>query len=185
MAEPLLEVKDLKVHFPIYRGFPIPHQVGAVKAVDGISFSVRCGETVGLVVRASLRLGLIAHAQQALFRDEDAQIGKIGCVAGRRHEEQRDAVDAQPGFPCDREMRHERRHRAGRHDPHHTRARREGERVQGVVEVRVGEQDRLDGQPVDRLDQPVGLVAGIDDEGAIAVLAPDDPAVLLERLPNR
>ncbi len=45
----LLDVKDLKVHFPIYRGFPVPHQVGAVKAVDGISFNVCCGETVGLV----------------------------------------------------------------------------------------------------------------------------------------
>jgi oligopeptide transport system ATP-binding protein len=45
----LLDVKDLKVHFPIHRGFPVPHVVGAVKAVDGISFTVRCGETVGLV----------------------------------------------------------------------------------------------------------------------------------------
>jgi oligopeptide transport system ATP-binding protein len=45
----LLEVRDLKVHFPIFRGFPISRQVGAVKAVDGISFNVRRGETVGLV----------------------------------------------------------------------------------------------------------------------------------------
>jgi oligopeptide transport system ATP-binding protein len=44
-----LEVKDLKVHFPIYRGFPIPRLSGAVKAVDGVSFDVRAGETVGLV----------------------------------------------------------------------------------------------------------------------------------------
>lgn len=45
----LLEVRNLKVHFPIYRGFPVAQQVGAVKAVDGITFSVRRGETVGLV----------------------------------------------------------------------------------------------------------------------------------------
>jgi ABC-type glutathione transport system ATPase component len=45
----MLEVRDLRVHFPIYKGFPIARQVGAVKAVDGISFSVKRGETVGLV----------------------------------------------------------------------------------------------------------------------------------------
>ena len=45
----MLEVRDLRVHFPIYKGFPIARPVGAVKAVDGISFSVKRGETVGLV----------------------------------------------------------------------------------------------------------------------------------------
>ena len=45
---PLLEVKDIKVHFPIYQGV-VARQVGAVKAVDGVSFSVARGETLGLV----------------------------------------------------------------------------------------------------------------------------------------
>jgi oligopeptide transport system ATP-binding protein len=45
----MLEVRDLRVHFPIYKGFPISRQVGAVRAVDGINFSVKRGETVGLV----------------------------------------------------------------------------------------------------------------------------------------
>ncbi len=44
----LLEVKDLVMHFPIYRGV-IRRQVGAVHAVDGISFDVKRGETLGLV----------------------------------------------------------------------------------------------------------------------------------------
>lgn len=44
----LLEVKDLFVHFPIFRGF-IRRQVGAVHAVDGISFDIKRGETLGLV----------------------------------------------------------------------------------------------------------------------------------------
>jgi oligopeptide/dipeptide ABC transporter ATP-binding protein len=47
--EALLIVNDLKVHFPIRRGVFFKRQVGAVKAVDGISFSVRPGETLGLV----------------------------------------------------------------------------------------------------------------------------------------
>jgi oligopeptide transport system ATP-binding protein len=44
----ILQVKDLKMHFPIYRGV-IQRQVGAVHAVDGITFDIRRGETLGLV----------------------------------------------------------------------------------------------------------------------------------------
>ncbi len=46
--EVLLKVDDLKMHFPIYRGV-FQRQVGAVHAVDGVSFDVKRGETLGLV----------------------------------------------------------------------------------------------------------------------------------------
>ncbi|MBI4762372.1 MAG: ABC transporter ATP-binding protein [Chloroflexota bacterium] len=46
--EVLLRVEDLKMHFPIYRGV-FQRQVGAVRAVDGITFDVYRGETLGLV----------------------------------------------------------------------------------------------------------------------------------------
>ena len=46
--EALLHVDDLKMHFPIYRGV-FQRQVGAVRAVDGVSFDVKRGETLGLV----------------------------------------------------------------------------------------------------------------------------------------
>lgn len=46
--EILLEVKDLKKYFPIYRGVFRKH-VGDVKAVDGVTFEIRAGETLGLV----------------------------------------------------------------------------------------------------------------------------------------
>ena len=45
----VLEVRDLKVHFPITTGIIARRQVGTVKAVDGITFSVARGETLGLV----------------------------------------------------------------------------------------------------------------------------------------
>jgi oligopeptide/dipeptide ABC transporter ATP-binding protein len=51
-AEPdgaLLQVNDLVKHFPVSRGVILRSRVGTVKAVDGISFSVRSGETLGLV----------------------------------------------------------------------------------------------------------------------------------------
>jgi oligopeptide transport system ATP-binding protein len=47
-GEHLIEVEDLKVHFPVRAGF-FKAQVGTVKAVDGITFDVRRGETLGLV----------------------------------------------------------------------------------------------------------------------------------------
>ena len=45
----LMEVTDLVKHFPIKRGIILQRQVGAVKAVDGVSFDVQQGETLGIV----------------------------------------------------------------------------------------------------------------------------------------
>jgi oligopeptide/dipeptide ABC transporter ATP-binding protein len=45
----LVEVRDLTKHFPIRRGVIFQRQVGAVKAVDGITFDVKQGETLGIV----------------------------------------------------------------------------------------------------------------------------------------
>ncbi|MBN9541675.1 MAG: peptide ABC transporter ATP-binding protein [Alphaproteobacteria bacterium 65-37] len=47
--EPLLAVRGLRVHFPVRRGLLAKRQVGTVKAVDGIDFSLAAGETLGLV----------------------------------------------------------------------------------------------------------------------------------------
>ena len=46
---PLLEVRGLQMHFPVTEGIVISRKVGEVKAVDGIDFTVRRGETLGLV----------------------------------------------------------------------------------------------------------------------------------------
>ncbi|MDI1286942.1 MAG: ABC transporter ATP-binding protein [Reyranella sp.] len=47
--QPLLEVRGLHMHFPISEGILMRRQIGEVKAVDGIDFSLRRGETLGLV----------------------------------------------------------------------------------------------------------------------------------------
>ena len=47
-TQPLMEVTDLKKHFPVYKGV-FSRVAGQVKAVDGVSFSSQPGETLGLV----------------------------------------------------------------------------------------------------------------------------------------
>jgi oligopeptide/dipeptide ABC transporter ATP-binding protein len=49
MSDALVEARDLVKHFPITRGIIFQRQIGAVHAVDGVSFDVMRGETLGLV----------------------------------------------------------------------------------------------------------------------------------------
>ncbi|HTB80417.1 MAG TPA: oligopeptide/dipeptide ABC transporter ATP-binding protein [Opitutaceae bacterium] len=49
MSEPILELRDVKTYFPVYRGFVLKRPAGAVKAVDGVTLSLRRGEVLGLV----------------------------------------------------------------------------------------------------------------------------------------
>ncbi len=48
-AEPLLRIRDLKMHFPIWKGVLVRRLKALVKAVDGISLDIHPGETLGLV----------------------------------------------------------------------------------------------------------------------------------------
>ena len=49
MSDTILQLTDVKTHFPIERGFFFKRHVGTVKAVDGINLTVRRGEVLGLV----------------------------------------------------------------------------------------------------------------------------------------
>jgi len=79
MPDPLLEVKALKVHFPVNAG-PFARAKEFVRAVDGVSLTIAPGETVGLVGesgcgkttlgRAIIRL-IDSTAGQVLFQGED------------------------------------------------------------------------------------------------------------------
>ncbi len=48
-AKPLVELDNLKVHFPVRKGIIFERTIAHVKAVDDVSFSIRRGETLGLV----------------------------------------------------------------------------------------------------------------------------------------
>ena len=49
VAEPLIRVENLEKYFPVTKGLILMKTVGHVQAVDGISFSINKGETLGLV----------------------------------------------------------------------------------------------------------------------------------------
>ena len=67
MAEPLLAVEDLKVHYPVKAGL-FGRTVGSVRAVDGVSFAVARGETLALVGESGCGKTTTAMAITSLVR---------------------------------------------------------------------------------------------------------------------
>ncbi|AGB15695.1 oligopeptide/dipeptide ABC transporter, ATP-binding protein [Halovivax ruber XH-70] len=79
--QPLLSVKNLKKHYPIRKGF-FNRQVGAARAVDGISFDIRRGETVGLVGESGCGKSTAARSIIRLEEPTDGEViynGSLGA----------------------------------------------------------------------------------------------------------
>ncbi len=97
MSENLVEVKDLKMYFPITKGVILQRHVGDVKAVDGVSFNIKRGETLGLVGesgcgksttgRAILQL-YKPTAGSVLFKGEDLTVMKGEDLRQKRRQMQ-------------------------------------------------------------------------------------------------
>ncbi|MFF4184821.1 ABC transporter ATP-binding protein [Streptomyces sp. NPDC001691] len=67
-GEPILQVRNLVKHFPLTSGILFRKQVGAVKAVDGISFDLYQGETLGIVGESGCGKSTVARLLMTLER---------------------------------------------------------------------------------------------------------------------
>jgi oligopeptide transport system ATP-binding protein len=93
-AKPLLEVRGLKMHFPITEGIIMQRRIGDVKAVDGVDLTIGRGETLGLVGesgcgkttmgRCILRLETPTEGQIIYDGVDIAKLGRRDLLALRR-----------------------------------------------------------------------------------------------------
>jgi oligopeptide/dipeptide ABC transporter ATP-binding protein len=84
----VIEVRDLVKHFPITRGIIFRRQIGAVKAVDGVSFDVIQGETLGIVGETGCGKSTTARLLVRLLDPTSGSVRFEGQdIAGRKKDE--------------------------------------------------------------------------------------------------
>ena len=78
MNEPFLQVRDLKVHFPVWTSGLIIGQFSPLKAVDGVSFDLNPGETLGVVGESGCGKSTLGRAVLQLIGATDGSVSWLG-----------------------------------------------------------------------------------------------------------
>jgi oligopeptide transport system ATP-binding protein len=84
-AEPLVQVRDLKKYFPIRQGLIIEREIGSVRAVDGISFDIKPGETLGLVGESGCGKTTAGRTILGLYPLTSGSVDIAGIQVGKTH----------------------------------------------------------------------------------------------------
>jgi oligopeptide transport system ATP-binding protein len=102
-GDTLIAVRDLKVHFPITTGIVFQHRIGAVRAVDGLSFDIKRGETLGLVGESGCGKSTTGRAILQLIRPttgavfyEGKDLARLSGGALRAHRRQMQMIFQDP-----------------------------------------------------------------------------------------
>src|SRR5579864_6769149 len=77
-GEVLIDVKDLRVYFPVTAGLIFQRKVADVRAVDGISFNIRKGETLGLVGESGCGKSTTGRAILQLYKPTTGNVNFDG-----------------------------------------------------------------------------------------------------------
>src|SRR5712692_7770619 len=95
-SKTLVDVRDLKMYFPVTRGIVFQRVVGNVRAVDGISFSIERGQTLGLVGESGSGKTTIGRTIVRLYKPTAGQIlfdGKdLAALSGEELRQERRRV---------------------------------------------------------------------------------------------
>lgn len=94
MSDALLEIRDLKMHFPIYEGVFVRKETARVRAVDGLTFNIERGETLGLVGESGCGKSTTGRAILQLYTPTAGEVvfdGKDLCKMSPKelHEQRR------------------------------------------------------------------------------------------------
>jgi len=79
----LLEVDNLQMHFPVREGLMM-RQTGAVKAVDGVSFHILEGQTLGLVGESGCGKSTLGKSMMRLLKPTAIDHGALDCSKNGR-----------------------------------------------------------------------------------------------------
>ncbi|MET9297933.1 MULTISPECIES: ABC transporter ATP-binding protein [Micromonospora] len=74
MTEHIIEVRDLVKHYPVTRGVVFKKTIGQVKAVDGVSFELKAGETLGVVGESGCGKSTLARVLMNLEKPTSGQV---------------------------------------------------------------------------------------------------------------
>jgi len=95
-SKTLVDVRELKMHFPLTRGIVLQRVVGHVRAVDGVSFSIERGQTMGLVGESGSGKTTIGRTIVRLYKPTAGQIlfdGKdLAALSGEELRQERQRV---------------------------------------------------------------------------------------------